>query len=41
MYIVKGILDEHGGKIHIVDREGGGANVMVWLPVNEPSALTE
>ena len=41
MYIVKGILDEHGGKIHIVDSEGGGANVMVWLPINEPTELTD
>ena len=41
MYIVKGILDQHGGKIHIVDSEGGGANVMVWLPINEPDALTD
>lgn len=41
MYIVKGILDEHGGKIHIIDSEGGGANVRVWLPINEPAALTE
>ena len=41
MYIVKGILDEHGGKIHIVDSEGGGANVMVWLPINEPAELTD
>lgn len=41
MYIVKGILDEHGGKIHIVDSEGGGANIMVWLPVNEPTELTD
>jgi signal transduction histidine kinase len=41
MYIVKGILNEHGGEIHILDSEGGGANVMVWLPVNEPDALTD
>lgn len=41
MYIVKGILDEHGGRIHIVDSEGGGANVIVWLPINEPDALTD
>ncbi|MEO6472021.1 MAG: ATP-binding protein, partial [Aeromicrobium sp.] len=41
MYIVKGILDEHGGKIRIVDSEGGGASVMVWLPINEPPAMTD
>lgn len=41
MYIVKGILDEHGGRIHIVDSEGGGANVIVWLPINEPDVLTD
>lgn len=41
MYIVKGILDQHGGNIHIVDSDGGGANVMVWLPVNEPVELTD
>lgn len=41
MYIVKGILDEHGGKIHIVDGEGGGAKIVVWLPINEPDAMTD
>lgn len=41
MYIVKGILDEHGGRIHIADGDGGGANVMVWLPVNKPAALAD
>lgn len=41
MYIVKGIVDEHGGKVHIADSDGGGANILVWLPINEPAGLTD
>ena len=38
MFIVAGIVDEHGGSIAIQDGDGRGANVRVWLPVNEPPA---
>jgi signal transduction histidine kinase len=38
MFIVAGIVDEHGGSIKIQDGDNRGANVRVWLPVNEPPA---
>lgn len=41
MYIVQGIVGEHGGTVHIGDADGGGAAIRVWLPVNEPDALTD
>jgi signal transduction histidine kinase len=41
MYIVRGIVEEHGGKIDIQDAEGGGANVRVWFPINEPDSMTD
>ncbi len=41
MYIVHGIVDQHGGRIDIGDAEGGGALIRVHLPVNEPAALTD
>lgn len=41
MYIVRGIVDHHGGQVEIADAEGGGADISVWLPVNEPDALTD
>lgn len=41
MYIVRGIVEEHGGTIEIDDAEDGGALIRVWLPVNEPDALTD
>ncbi|KQP80753.1 ATP-binding protein [Aeromicrobium sp. Leaf291] len=41
MYIVRGIVEEHGGRIEIGDAEGGGACIRVWVPVNEPDALTD
>jgi signal transduction histidine kinase len=41
MYIVRGIVEEHGGTIEIGDSEGGGANITVWLPVNEPETLSD
>ena len=41
MYIVRGIVEEHGGRIEIGDAEGGGARIRVWVPVNEPDALTD
>lgn len=41
MYIVRGIVEEHGGRIEIGDADGGGALIRVWVPVNEPEALTD
>ncbi|MFL6090334.1 MAG: ATP-binding protein [Aeromicrobium sp.] len=38
MYIVAGIVDEHGGSISIEDGAERGASVHVWLPCAEPSA---
>lgn len=40
MFIVRGVVDQHGGTIAIADAEGGGACIRVWLPVNEPDTLT-
>jgi signal transduction histidine kinase len=37
MYIVAGIVDEHGGSIAIDDGRERGAIVRVWLPINEPA----
>lgn len=41
MYIVRGIVEEHGGKIEIRDAEGGGAQIRVWFPINEPDTMTD
>lgn len=41
MYIVRGIVEEHGGSIDIRDAEGGGAQVRVWFPINEPDSMTD
>ncbi|MGA8851946.1 MAG: ATP-binding protein [Aeromicrobium sp.] len=41
MYIVRGIVEHHGGAIDIQDAEGGGANVRVWFPINEPDTLSD
>lgn len=38
MFIVAGIVDEHGGSIEIEDAPERGANVRVWLPISEPAA---
>ncbi|WP_313406488.1 ATP-binding protein [Aeromicrobium sp.] len=40
MFIVRGVVDQHGGTITIDDAEGGGASIGVWLPVNEPDTMT-
>lgn len=40
MFIVRGVVDQHGGHILIEDAEGGGASICVWFPVNEPDTLT-
>lgn len=41
MYIVRGIVEQHGGAIDIQDAEGGGANIRVWFPINEPETLSD
>ena len=41
MYIARGIVEQHGGRIDIHDSDGGGANVRVLFPINEPDALTD
>lgn len=41
MYIVRGIVEEHGGHIHVGDAPDGGACVKVWLPINEPEGMTD
>jgi signal transduction histidine kinase len=40
MFIVRGVVDQHGGSIVIEDAEGGGASICVWFPINEPDTLT-
>lgn len=40
MFIVRGVVDQHGGTIAIEDAEGGGASIYVWFPVNEPDTMT-
>lgn len=41
MYIARGIVEQHGGRIDIRDSPGGGALLRVWFPINEPDALAE
>lgn len=41
MYIVRGIVEEHGGFIEIGDADGGGAKIGVWFPINEPDSMTD
>ncbi len=41
MYIVRGIVEQHGGHIDILDADGGGARIQVWFPINEPDSLTD
>lgn len=41
MYIARGIVEEHGGRIDILDSDGGGALLSVWFPINEPDSLTD
>jgi signal transduction histidine kinase len=41
MYIARGIVEQHGGRIDILDSDGGGALIRVWFPINEPDALTD
>ena len=39
MFIVAGIIDEHGGSIAIHEGPEGGANIQVWLPINRPASM--
>ena len=41
MFIVRGVIDQHGGTIDIDDADEGGALIRLWLPVNEPDTLTD
>ncbi|MET0954176.1 MAG: ATP-binding protein [Aeromicrobium sp.] len=41
MYIVRGIVEQHGGGIQILGAEGGGAQIRVWFPINEPDSMTD
>ena len=41
MYIVRGIVEQHGGTIQIDDAEGGGALIRAWFPINEPDTMTD
>lgn len=41
MYIVRGIVEEHGGVVDIQDAVGGGAQIRVWFPINEPESMTD
>lgn len=41
MFIVRGVIDQHGGSIEIDDAPGGGAAIRLWVPVNEPETLTD
>ena len=41
LFIVKGIVDSHGGAVAIGDADTGGARFMVWVPENEPAVLRE
>lgn len=41
MYIVRGIVEQHGGAIDIQDAEGGGAQIRVWFPINEPDSMSD
>ncbi|MGH1562937.1 ATP-binding protein [Mumia sp. DW29H23] len=39
LYIVKGVVDAHGGEIEVCDGDKGGACVGVWFPENVPDVL--
>ena len=41
MYIARGIVEHHGGRVDILDSDGGGALLSVWFPINEPDSLTD
>jgi signal transduction histidine kinase len=39
LFIVRGIVDLHGGHVTVAEATGGGANLSFWLPVAEPAVL--
>ncbi|MFC6151934.1 MULTISPECIES: ATP-binding protein [Mumia] len=41
LYIVKGVVDAHGGEIEVCDGDRGGACVGVWFPENVPDVLRD
>ncbi len=41
MYIVRGIVEEHGGKIEIHGRRGRRGAHPGWFPINEPDTMTD
>ncbi|MBW9206000.1 PAS domain-containing protein [Mumia sp. zg.B53] len=41
LYIVKGVVDAHGGEIEVCDGDKGGACVGVWFPENVPEVLRD
>jgi signal transduction histidine kinase len=41
LYIVKGVVDAHGGEIEVCDADKGGACIGVWFPQNMPEALRD
>lgn len=41
MYIVRGVVVEHGGQLDIQDSDGGGAQIRIWFPINEPATLSD
>ena len=41
LYIVRGVIEAHGGVVAIDDADGGGASIRAWLPCNEPEALRD
>lgn len=41
MFIVRGVLEQHGGNIEIASADGGGARIIVHVPVNEPAVLSD
>lgn len=41
LYVVKGVVDAHGGEIEVCDGDRGGACVGVWFPENLPEVLRD
>jgi len=41
LYIIKGVVDGHGGAIAVGDGPRGGAEVSVWFPENVPDVIRE
>jgi len=39
LYIVRGVVEAHGGAVTIEDAPTGGARVCTWFPCNEPDSL--